>query len=99
MLHAQARCPEVINLALRQYAVRYVVHIHKTMPSQDDGDFRLELFTGVVCGTKMKENHTFGYPVFALQNDLQDGDTIPKWSTCSRLGVNIGPFLLHDCKW
>ena len=45
----------------------------------------------------MKENHTFGNLVFALKNDLQGGNTIPKWSLLSRLGVNLASSPLHAC--
>ena len=49
ILHARARWPQVIHLALWLYAVRSAIYIHNTVPSQDDGCSRLELFaeTGV----------------------------------------------------
>ena len=43
MLHARARWPEVIQLALWPDAVRYAIHIYNTVPSQDDGHSRLEM--------------------------------------------------------
>ena len=43
----------------------------------------------------MKDNHTFGCPVFALQNDLASGSKIPKWSPRARLGLNLGPSPFH----
>jgi hypothetical protein len=41
--------------------------------------------------------HTFGCPVFALQNELSSGGTIPHWSPCAQLGVNLGPSPSHAC--
>jgi len=43
----------------------------------------------------MKDNHAFACPVFALQNSLAAGNTIPKWSPRSRLGLNLGPSPNH----
>jgi hypothetical protein len=38
----------------------------------------------------MKHMHTFGCPVFALQNALASGNTLPRWSPRARLGLNLG---------
>ena len=39
--------------------------------------------------------HTFGCPVFALQNELSSGGTIPHWSPRARLGINLSPSPAH----
>ena len=39
--------------------------------------------------------HTFGCPVFALQNELSSGGMIPHWSPCTRLGINLGSSPAH----
>ena len=43
----------------------------------------------------MRHMHTFGCPVFALQNEFASGGSIPHWSPCARLGVNLGPSPSH----
>jgi hypothetical protein len=43
----------------------------------------------------MKHHHAFGCPVFALENDLAAGNSIPHWSPCMRLGVNLGSSPSH----
>jgi hypothetical protein len=43
----------------------------------------------------MKHHHAFGCPVFALENDLAAGSSIPHWSPCTRLGVNLGSSPSH----
>jgi hypothetical protein len=43
----------------------------------------------------MKHHHAFGCPVFALENDLAAGSSIPHWSSCARLGVNLGSSPSH----
>jgi hypothetical protein len=37
----------------------------------------------------MKHHHAFGCPVFASENDLAAGSSIPHWSPPARLGVNL----------
>ena len=43
----------------------------------------------------MRDQHTFACPVFALQNNLAAGNTMPRWSPRARLGLNLGPSPLH----
>jgi hypothetical protein len=43
----------------------------------------------------MKHVHTFGCPVFALQNTLASGNQLPRWSPRACLGLNIGPSPMH----
>jgi hypothetical protein len=45
----------------------------------------------------MKTLHTFGCPVFALQNALTGGKSIPQWDPSSRIGLYLGPSPLHAC--
>jgi hypothetical protein len=80
---------------LLTYAVRIAVYIYNTAPVLLDGKSRIELFSGVNVGFCMKDNHVFGCPMFALQNDLAAGNIIPKWSPRSRLGLNLGPSPSH----
>jgi hypothetical protein len=43
----------------------------------------------------MKHMHTFGCPVFTLQNALASGNTLFRWSPRARLGLNLGPSPNH----
>ncbi len=43
----------------------------------------------------MAHNHTFACPVFALQNKLAAGNTVPKWSPWACLGLDLGPSPMH----
>ena len=38
---------------------------------------------------------TFACPVFVLQNELASGKSLPRWSPCARLGLNLGPSSTH----
>jgi hypothetical protein len=69
--------------------------MHNILPTLEDGSSRLELFSSIRVGSKMAHNHTFACPVFALQNELAAGNSIPKWSPRARLGLNLGPSPMH----
>jgi hypothetical protein len=61
----------------------------------EDGTSRLELFSSIRVGANMKHVHTFGCPVFALQNALASGNQLPQWSPRARLGLNLEPSPMH----
>jgi hypothetical protein len=97
LLHAWHKWPSALHLARWPYALRYAAYLHNTLPVLEDGTSRLELFSSIQVGMKLRHMHTFGCPVFALQNELSSGGTIPHWSPCAQLGVNLGPSPSHDC--
>jgi hypothetical protein len=43
----------------------------------------------------MKHVHTFACPVFALDNALASGNSLPRWWPRARLGLNLGPSPTH----
>ncbi len=95
LLHVRQRWPATTHLAFWQYALRSAVHLHNTLPVLEGGTSRLEHFSSVQVGSKMKHHHVFGCPVFALENDLAVGSSIPHWSPHARLGVNLGSSPSH----
>jgi hypothetical protein len=60
-----------------------------------EGQSKLELFSGTWVGSNMKFMHTFGCPVFALQNALASGKSIPRWDLRAPIGLNLGPSSMH----
>ena len=80
LLHAQARWPSAIHLSLWPYALRTEVALHNTLPTLEGGTSRLELFSSIRVGIKLRKLHVFGAPVFALSNELASGSSLPKWS-------------------
>ena len=95
LLHANSRWQAAVHLALWPYALRQAMVLHNTLPVLDDGTSRLEMFSGIRVGVRMRSMHTFGCPVFALRNELAGGNTIPKWSPRARMGLNLGPSMQH----
>jgi hypothetical protein len=84
-----------VHFALWPYALHNAVLLHNSLPVLEDGTSRLELFSSIRVGCNMKHVHTFGCPVFALQNALASGKSLPRWSPCARLGLNLGPSPMH----
>jgi hypothetical protein len=95
LLHVRQCWPAVIHLDLWPYALRSAVHLHNTLPVLEDGTSRLECFSSIRIGSKMKHHHAFGFPVFALENDLAAGSSILHWSPHAHLGVNLGSSPSH----
>jgi hypothetical protein len=77
LLHACACWPQAVHFALWPYALRNAAHLHNSLPVLEDGTKRLELFSSICVGCNMKHAHTFGCPVFALQNALASGNQLP----------------------
>jgi hypothetical protein len=70
LLHACACWPQAVHFALWPYALHNAALLHNSLPVLEDGTSRLELFSSICVGCNMKHRHTFGCPVFALQNAL-----------------------------
>jgi hypothetical protein len=77
LLHACACWPQAVHFALWPYALHNAALLHNSLPVLEDGTSRLELFSSIRVGSNMKHVHTFGCPVFALQNALASGNQLP----------------------
>ncbi len=80
LLCACAHRPKAVHFALCPYALCNAVLLHNSLPVLEDGTSRLELFSSIHVGSNMKHVHTFGCPLFALQNILALGNQLPCWS-------------------
>ena len=92
LLHAISRWPKAINIHLWPYALRQASHVSNMIPDNIDGSSKLERFAQINISNRMKNFHTFGCPVYALHNDLQNnnGTRLSKWEPRARLGINLG---------
>ncbi len=95
LLHVCASWPAAVHFALWPYALCNAALFHNSLPVLKDGTSRLELFSSIQVGCNMKHVHTFACPVFALQNALASGKSLPRWSPRTRLGLNLGPSPNH----
>ena len=94
--HAKARWPSAVELALFPYALRQATHFTNWLPDKEDASSPLDRFSKTSVAPKLRENHSFGYLIFALQNSLTGGrGGVPKWKPRARLGINLGPSPRH----
>jgi hypothetical protein len=77
LLHACACWPQAVHFALWPYALCNTTLLHNSLPVLEEGTSRLELFSSIRVGCNMKHVHTFGCPVFALQNALASRNQLP----------------------
>jgi hypothetical protein len=68
LLHVRACWPQAVHFALWPYALQNAAYLHNNLPVLEDGKYRLELFSSIPVGSNLRHVHTFGFPVFALQN-------------------------------
>jgi hypothetical protein len=94
-LHAKQRWSHAASTALWPYALRSAAYLNNVLPMLEDGQSKLELFSGIQIGSSLKSMQTFGCPVFALQNALAAGHSIPRWNPRAWIGLNLGPSLMH----
>ena len=77
LLHAQARWPSAIHLSLWPYALRTAVALHNTLPTLEGGISRLEHFSSIRVGIKLRKLHVFGAPFFPYPMNWHQGVHCP----------------------
>jgi Reverse transcriptase (RNA-dependent DNA polymerase) len=99
MLHAQHRWPNAINTHLWPFAIKMANDLSNRAPAIQSGISPLELFSQVEMAPKVKHSHTFGAPVYVLDNALQTSGTgIPKWQSRANMGIYVGTSPRHSRK-
>ena len=95
LLHAVERWPNTATTHLWPYALTYAAHLHNHLPSKKDGKEPIAKLSGVDVDSNLQHMHTFGCPVYALDNRLQGGGQISAWNKRARLGMYLGPSPRH----
>jgi hypothetical protein len=72
------------------YALQTANNICNTIPDKEDSSSPLEWVCRTNVSSKLQHNHTFGCPVYALDNCLQANSRIPKVNPRAWLGINLG---------
>ena len=89
--HASLRWPKVITLHLWPYAIRQEAEIHNSLPCKGgEGKSPIEIFSSATARPKLSNFHTIFCPVYQLKPELASGNSLPRWNSRSRLGINLG---------
>lgn len=95
LLQASTLWPTAINTHLWPYALRKACDDINKVQHHTKMESPIELFSGVHVKPDLQNNHPFGCPVYVLHKDLQAGQKIPKWEARARLGIYLGPSMIH----
>ena len=101
MLHAATRWPGAITANLWPLAMRMANGIINESPKlketeeQKVGTTPIELWSKTSVTPNLNHWYTFGCPVYVLDNNLQAGKKINKWSERSRVGIYVGQSPSH----
>jgi hypothetical protein len=98
MLHAKQRWPKAITANLWPCAMRMANDVSNVAPGISDAIAPIEKFSQVAAAPKVKHCHTFGSPVYMLDERLQTGKSISEWKHKARIGVYLGASLRHSRK-
>ena len=69
--------------------------MRNTLPDKRDGTSPIERFSRTEVRSNLKWHHTFGCPVYALDNRLRQGKRMPRWDPRARLGIYLGESPRH----
>jgi hypothetical protein len=91
LIHANRRWNTAVDAHLWPYAIRYACDMFNEAPmKKHKGLTPIQKFSGSEVAFNIRHAHTFGCPVYVLDNVLQQRKKIPKWSERSRVGIFLG---------
>ena len=90
LFHAIHKWPGAVSIFLWPYAMRHAVNLRNNTPLKHEELSPIEKFTRSATRPNLKHFHTFGCPVFVLNNNLQAKKPIKTWLPRSRLGIYLG---------
>jgi hypothetical protein len=95
ILHASMHWKDGINASLRHMAVNHGIHIYNNTPNK--GVTPANIFTGSTDPRhRLLDLHVWGFPVYVMDPQMQQGRKLPRWQPSSRRGVNLGLSLQHS---
>ena len=95
LLHAIRMWPEMISLELWSLALLETTRISNHLRFTADGRTPYAHFSKSDALLTVKDEHTFGCPVYILDASLQNGQQIPKWDSRVRIGIYVGKSPFH----
>ena len=90
LLHAKRKWPKVIATALWPFAMQAIVRRHNHLALDENGSSPIEKFSGIKDNIDPTDFHTWGCPVYILNEANQGAIGTPKWEPRSHLGIYLG---------
>ena len=90
LLHAQRHWPEMISNILWPYAWKEVERRDNIFGLNRYGRHPIQHFTGsnVPFPVQLRDQHTWGCPIFVLESKAANGNKLPKWNPKARVGIS-----------
>ena len=96
LLLAKHNWPTAISTHLWPFAIKYACTI-RNAAAREGAQSPIEKFTSTAITPNLKDFHTFGCPVYILDNKLQAGQTQQhKWMDRSKIGIYLGTSPHHS---
>jgi hypothetical protein len=96
LIHAQKRWPSAITANLWPYALRQANDLLNGTPNlQLSGKIPNNVFARTGVAPNPKHWFTFGCPVYVLDDYLQAGKKVNKWTNRARVGIYLGQSPQH----
>ena len=89
LLHSINKWYQVSSIHLWPYALHYCNDLRNHLPSKTSKISPIELYTDTAVLPKLNNFHSFGCPVFILDSAVQNNQSIPKWDSRCRIGLNL----------
>ena len=94
LLHAKRHWPEAIGTILWPFAIKAYEDRRNHWHLDKDGKSPIQKFSSTYHNQEIKNWHTFGCPVFILEEKAVHGK-MPKWNPRSRVGIYLGHSPCH----
>jgi len=93
ILHAKRKWQNIISTVIRPYTVQTIAERHNWIDLNKNGQSPLKKFTGTIDDKIPTNFHTWGFPMYILDNENQSGGIgTPKWEPKSHIGI----YLVHS---
>ena len=96
LLHAKRYWPEYISTMFWPFALLAAADRLNRFDLDENGVSPKEKYTDTKIAHNLRDEHTWGCPVFVLDHRLQGGKGgLPKWNPQARVGINLGRTKSH----
>ena len=98
LIHANKQWPRCVTTNLWPYAMKMASDAFNNTPCFQHEEYKtpLQVASASVVNINKKHFHTFGCPVYVLDNALQENKPFGKWNIRSKVGIYIGQSPSHN---